>query len=229
MDEMANRIPNFVIVKGASGGGGSLRLRGIGTSNISAAFDSAIALNIDGVVNNSMRLVLNSFMDLQQVELLKGPQSLYYGKSASAGVLTMRSNDPGAEFEADVSVSYESEQDTTTVFGVISGPLTENFGARLALQNKKTDELFKNTAPGVEQTKRGEESFDARLTTIWEPTDSLDARLMEPCPVTIWRVQELSRMYLLAELSGVRAVWTATRLTVSFSLEMPTLFSKETT
>ena len=177
MDEMANRIPNFIIVKGASGGGGSLRLRGIGTSNISAAFDSAIALNIDGVVNNSMRLVMNSFMDLQQVELLKGPQSLYYGKSASAGVLTMRSNDPGSEFEADASVSYESEQDTTTVFGVISGPLGENFGARLALQNKKTDELFKNTAPGVEQTKRGEESFDARLTTTWDPTDSLDVKL----------------------------------------------------
>ena len=177
MDEMANRIPNFVIIKGASGGGGSLRLRGIGTSNISAAFDSAIALNIDGVVTNSMRMVNNTFMDLEQVELLKGPQSLYYGKSASAGVLTMRSNDPGSEFEADMSVSYESELDTTTVFGVISGPLSDTLGMRLALQSKETDELFKNTAPGVRNSKRGEESFDARLTTVWEPSDALDARL----------------------------------------------------
>lgn len=97
--EFATRVPTLSITPGGSGGGGSIRLRGVGSSEISAAFDSAVALNFDGVVANSARLVQNSFMDLEQVEVLKGPQALYFGKSASAGVISFKTKDPGDTFE----------------------------------------------------------------------------------------------------------------------------------
>jgi len=175
--EIGARVPNFGMIKGGSGTGGAVFLRGIGTNPVSAAFDSAIAFNIDGVINNTMRLVQNSFLDLQQVDVLKGPQSLYFGKSATAGVIAMRSRDPGDEFETELKASYEFEDETRLYSGYVSGPMGSRFGARLAFQHKHTDELWKNTAPVVNERYRGEESFDSRLTLVWDPHASLQAKL----------------------------------------------------
>ena len=55
--EIASRVPNFSIQTGGSGSGGTLNLRGVGSSAISAAFDSAVALDIDGVQISRMRMV----------------------------------------------------------------------------------------------------------------------------------------------------------------------------
>ncbi|MDG1000507.1 MAG: TonB-dependent receptor [Pseudomonadales bacterium] len=175
VDEIASRVPNFRVTSGGSGSSGSLRLRGVGSSAISAAFDSAVAFNLDGVMANTMRLVQNSFMDVEQVEVLKGPQSLYFGKSASAGVLSITSKNPGDEFEASISAAYEGQYDTMLTSGFVSGPLTEKVAARLAFQYKDTDELYQNSAPGVVNPTRGEESLDMRLTLTADITDTLAA------------------------------------------------------
>ena len=55
-EEVAARVPNFNIQSGGSGSGGTLNLRGVGSSAISAAFDSAVALDIDGVQISRMRM-----------------------------------------------------------------------------------------------------------------------------------------------------------------------------
>lgn len=175
--EIATRVPSLAVAVGGSGGGASISLRGIGSSSISAAFDSAVALNIDGVVTNSARLVQNSFMDLEQVEVLKGPQSLYFGKSASAGVLSFKSRDPGDTFEAALNASYEFEEDGYVVDGFLSGPLSEDVGARLAFRYNKANEVMINDFPGAANPDIGEESFDARFTLAFEPTSRFRANI----------------------------------------------------
>ena len=58
--DAAKMVPNMVIAQGGSGNGSSLRLRGIGSSSISAAFDHSVAINLDGVVVNRGRFIHNS-------------------------------------------------------------------------------------------------------------------------------------------------------------------------
>lgn len=171
--EIAERIPNFRIQTGGSGSGGTLNLRGVGSSAISAAFDSAVAFDIDGVQISRMRMVQSAFMDLAQVDVLKGPQSLYFGKSASAGVISFRSADPGEEFEAKIGAGYDSQMDSTYVDGYISGPLSDTVGARLAARYAKTDDFWRNNAPGVADNEFGEEDLNARLTLTWAPSDTV--------------------------------------------------------
>jgi len=171
--EIAERIPNFRIQTGGSGSGGTLNLRGVGSSAISAAFDSAVAFDIDGVQVSRMRMVQAAFMDLAQVDVLKGPQSLYFGKSASAGVISFRSADPGEEFEAKIGAGYDYEQEGTYIDGFISGPLTDTLGARLAVRYAETDNFHENNAPGVAAEEFGEDDFNARLTLTWDPSDTV--------------------------------------------------------
>ena len=144
LTDAAKMVPNFRINAGGSGNGSNIYLRGIGSSSISAAFDQSVAINIDGVVVNRGRFIHNAYLDMSQIEVLKGPQSLYFGKSATAGVISIKTNDPTDEFEAEFGVGVETEHETTFFEGVISGPISENFLARLAFGTSETDELREN-------------------------------------------------------------------------------------
>jgi len=173
LEEVAARVPNFNIQVGGSGSGGTLNLRGVGSSAISAAFDSAVAFDIDGVQVSRMRMVQSAFMDLEQVDVLKGPQSLYYGKSATAGVVAFKSADPGDEFEAKVAGGYDFGLEGQFVDAFISGPLTDQFGARLAMRYAESDKIWENTNPN-RSSDFGEKDLNARLTLVWTPSDTVN-------------------------------------------------------
>ena len=111
--------------------------------------------------------------ELEQVDVLKGPQSLYFGKSASAGVVSFRSANPGEEFEAKIGAGYDPSQEGSYVDGFISGPLTDTLGARLAARYAKTNDFWRNTAPGAADEKFDEEDLNARLTLAWAPSDTV--------------------------------------------------------
>ncbi len=171
-EEIAARVPNFNVQTGGSGSGGTLNLRGVGSSAISAAFDSAVAFDIDGVQVSRMRMVQSAFLDLEQVDILKGPQSLYFGKSASAGVISFRSANPGEEFEAKIAGGYDFEMEGQYIDGFISSPITDTFGARLAVRYAENDKIWENEAPG-RPSDFSEEDLAARLTLQWDPSDTL--------------------------------------------------------
>ena len=150
--DVGRLVPNMQIYSAGSGSGSGIYLRGVGSSSISAAFDPAVALNVDGVVLSASRLIYAGQMDMRQIEVLKGPQSLYYGKSATAGVVSILTNDPGDEFELMLRGAILPEHDGRRYEAVVSGPLGDSFGARLALSGYDYDEFRKNTFPqeGVE-------------------------------------------------------------------------------
>ena len=183
--DAAKMVPNMRIAHGGSGNGSSLTLRGIGSSSISAAFDHSVAINIDGVVVNRGRFIHNSYMDMQQLEVLKGPQSLYFGKSATAGVVSITTNDPGDEFEFEISGGVETEHEGTFAEMVVSGPVSDTFGARLAIGITENDEMWENYSYANDPMPYGngtlpyfgDDSLNARLTLVWNPTDNFEAKL----------------------------------------------------
>ncbi len=177
--DVVSRVPTLNVQVGGSGSGGQLSLRGVGSSNISAAFDSAVAFDFDGVQVSTMRLVQAGFFDTQQIDVLKGPQSLFFGKSASAGVFAIRSADPTPDWEIGVEGQYEFEEQGYTVNGFISGPISDTLGIRIAAQYNDIDE-FVELQPGANSANgnfRGQTNFVGRVTLAWEPDDRFDANL----------------------------------------------------
>lgn len=174
--DVGRLVPNMTLYSAGSGSGSAIYLRGIGSSTISAAFDPAVALNIDGVVLSASRMIVAGQLDMRQIEVLKGPQSLYFGKSATAGVVSILTNDPGEELEIMARAGYSPEHEGYRVEGVLSGPITDTFGARLAVSTYKDDELRENIDPRADSDYRGRESTDARLTLQWDVTDNFSAK-----------------------------------------------------
>jgi len=176
--DLQSRVPALTIQVGGSGAGASVNLRGIGSSAISSAFDSAVAFDIDGVQVSSARLVQAAFFDVNQVEVLKGPQTLFFGKSATAGVFSLKSADPTPEWEFGIDGAYEFEEDGTSISGFASGPLTETLGFRAAAYYNDIDEFQQIQEESFAAREfRGQENFVGRLTLDWEPADNFNANL----------------------------------------------------
>lgn len=182
--DVVSRVPALNVQVGGSGSGGQISLRGVGSSNISASFDSAVAFDFDGVQVSTMRIVQAGFFDVEQIDILKGPQSLFFGKSASAGVFAIRSANPTREWEVAGKASYEFEENGYTIGGHISGPLTDTLGIRVAGQYQDIEDYVK-VQPGTPafnpdgtfRDSRGLSNFVGRATLQWDPVDNFNANL----------------------------------------------------
>ncbi|MEP3224451.1 MAG: TonB-dependent receptor [Parasphingorhabdus sp.] len=176
--DLVSRVPGLTVQVGGSGASASVALRGVGSSGISNAFDSAVALNIDGIAVSTQRLLQAGFFDVAQVEVLKGPQPLYFGKSASAGVLSLRSANPTPTWEVAGKASYEFEEEGYTVGGYISGPLSDTLGIRVAAEYQDIEKYsqLQPNVPALDRDK-GLTNFIGRVTLAWEPTDNFNANL----------------------------------------------------
>jgi outer membrane receptor protein involved in Fe transport len=143
---ISKMVPLMVVGRQVSGSGASIFLRGVGSSSLSSGFDQSVAFNLDGIAMTRGREIINTQYDLKQVEVLKGPQALFFGKNSTGGVVSMTTADPGPNFEVKVKAGYEFIADERYGEAVISGPITENFGARLAVRASKMKGYFDNEA-----------------------------------------------------------------------------------
>src|SRR5690606_25363452 len=118
--KIGQMVPQVQLGVSGGGGGGFLSIRGIGTSPNNSGFDQAVSMNIDGVQVSRGRLITAGFFDLERVEVLKGPQALFFGKNSPAGVVSLTSRGPGDKLEGYVRVGYEFEADETIGEAAIS-------------------------------------------------------------------------------------------------------------
>jgi len=173
---------------GGGGSGATFAIRGIGSASGDKGIEQTVAVNIDGVQSSRGKLSVLSMFDVQQIEVLKGPQALYFGKNSPGGVVAVKTVNPGDKFEGYARAGYEFESRERFIEAAAGGPLSETFGARLALRASKMDGWLKNDAqagpdpfrpggttnPGNDRIPGSKEVL-GRLTLAWKPSDSLDA------------------------------------------------------
>ena len=182
LDDVARFTPGLII--GEGGGtlqGGNVALRGLGGADNNPLGDQAVAFDMDGVAIARATIRRLSEMDMQQVEVLKGPQALFFGKNSPGGVISIRTADPTNRFEAKISETYEAIAHEWRTESYVSGPVTETLGARLAVFWDDMRGWSKDTVPQTSPFAAASPTPDnreaaARLTLKWEPTDRLRAR-----------------------------------------------------
>ena len=173
------KMTPMLTIGAASGSYGSIiGLRGASGSTSNAASEGAVTVTVDGVpVSNGPIVRLSSF-DVGQVEVLKGPQALFFGKNASGGIISIRTAEPTSVFKAQISGGYEFNARQGDVDGYVSGPISDTLTARVSghfsrqrgyFQNLATNPAFR-FAPGTKEEA-------GRLSLNWEPNDQLTVKL----------------------------------------------------
>ena len=196
IEKIAAATPNLNVGRASNGSAAQITLRGIGSSSTSIGIEQSVAIVVDGAYYGQGRVIEEGFFDLARVEVLKGPQALFFGKNATAGVISLTTNDPTYEWTGSVRGGYEFKAKQYSLEGIISGPLTDTLGIRLAARYSKMDGgYYRNVSTNmnyttvdvaagygdpetlistpVESPMPQQEEFLGRLTLKWEPFDGL--------------------------------------------------------
>ena len=152
-----------------------LMIRGIGTTAGNEAFESAVAIFHDDLYYGRDNLGQNAFFDLERVEVLRGPQPLYFGQSATAGAINVTSRTPGDSFEGNMQAAYGDDSELNFEIG-LGGPISDTFGLRFAGRYYELDDdQYYNPITGRNQATKENQAY--RLVGLWEPSNSVSVRL----------------------------------------------------
>ncbi len=106
----------------------SIRIRGIGSIGSNAGIDPSVGLFIDGVYQGRAGMSITDFMDIERVEVLRGPQGTLYGKNTAAGALNVISRAPAEELEAELE-GVVGNYDALELRGMVNLPVGEGGNA----------------------------------------------------------------------------------------------------
>ncbi len=148
------------------------KIRGISTFSFSDGFESSVATVIDGVVLGREAQGFFDFVDVESIEVIKGPQGTLFGKNASAGVINIRTKAPEFDFGGKADISYGSF-DEIKIRGTVTGPLVEDkLAARISGTYNKRDGFYDNPIAG-ESDLNDKEQLSLRAKLLFQPNDEL--------------------------------------------------------
>jgi outer membrane receptor protein involved in Fe transport len=170
LNDLSMFAPGLVITESAEENG--LLIRGAGTQGKNLAFEQGAPTFIDGIHFGRASSVKNAFMDVERIEVLRGPQPVYFGQNASAGALNITSRRPTEEWEGyiDAELGNFGRQ---SIEAAVGGPLSDTFGIRVAGRYDVLEGFMRDWETGKKFPQR--ESKIIRLTLDWQPTDSFGA------------------------------------------------------
>ncbi len=169
IDDLQYSVPNLHMTE--TGISTQMFIRGIGTGN-NQGFEQSVGQYIDGIHYGRPQLLRMPFLDIERIEVLKGPQSIMFGKNSVAGALNLSSAKPTEDTEAHVGLQYQPAIGATELTAMLSGSLSDTLSARVALRDYSEDGYIDNSFKERDETQREESAI--RLSVLWQPNDDMD-------------------------------------------------------
>lgn len=172
--DLVKLAPSLTVGIGDNKQNSGFRIRGIGTNVFSVGAEQSVAVIIDDVSTVQAGQSLANLVDIERIEVLRGPQSTLFGKSASAGVVSVVTKAPSEEFEGSVEVSA-TDDDEERILASISGPISDTLGFRLSGHWSDREGFVDNLSIG--DKVNGEESKGLRGKLQWDISNTVQATL----------------------------------------------------
>jgi iron complex outermembrane recepter protein len=142
LESLSVRLPNFRIATAPVSD--FVTVRGVGSS-LNLGFEQSVGTFVDGIYRGRARSTRSGLFDIERVELLKGPQSTFFGNNTIAGAINITTRKPASRFEADVLGSYWPEFGEYSVEGGTSLPLSDALAVRIAARQSGLDGYASNS------------------------------------------------------------------------------------
>ncbi|MDG1904019.1 MAG: TonB-dependent receptor [Arenicella sp.] len=166
-------MPNVNIVDTANVGDTQVSIRGIVSTRDA---ESTFAYVVDGVLNTNPNSFNEELVDIEQIEVLKGPQGALYGRNAVAGAILVTTRKPGDEPEGKVTLGLGT-QGSSRVAASYSTPLSDSVKASVTYSQRETDGFFSNALTGASSVDFLKDQT-GRVRLLWDISDraSLDLK-----------------------------------------------------
>ncbi len=164
LESLQAYVPNLAVKQGVLGN--NIAIRGVASGD-NQSFEQSVGMYVDGIAYPRAPLSKVPMFDMERVEVVRGPQSILFGKNSIGGAISMTSAKPTSEFEGSVSGRIETEHDEHELQVVVNGALTDSVYGRLALHKREIDGWVDNEVSG---TGKSEEEV-VRASLLWETND----------------------------------------------------------
>ncbi|CAN5283186.1 TonB-dependent receptor [soil metagenome] len=169
--DLQGAVPNLNIVQGrGSSNSTNIYIRGVGQPDALQTFDPAVGVYVDDVYFSRIRGTQFDLLDLERVEVLRGPQGTLYGKNTIGGALKLVSRRPGQDFRARASAAY-GDYDLVDVQGAVSGPITDTLALGLSALHSERGGYVTDPVTGAEYNDKN--STAVRAALAWDPAANL--------------------------------------------------------
>lgn len=175
-DQLADITPNvtFDPVAFASGrnSAAQIYIRGIGQTDFTAVTDPGVGLYIDGVYfARSIGAVLD-FLDVDQVQILRGPQGTLFGRNTIGGAILVNSRKPSDEMSGSIKVEIGSDSKLFAT-GYLDLPFSETLKSKFAVSRRVRDGYVTRVTDG--EDFGDDDTWGARAAFLWTPTENFEA------------------------------------------------------
>ena len=161
-------VPNLNIVQGrGSSNATNIYIRGVGQPDALQTFDPAVGVYVDDVYLSRIRGNQLDLLDVERIEVLRGPQGTLYGKNTIGGALKFVSRRPGQTFRANATVAVGS-YDQLEFKGSASGPVTDTLAAGFAVMRSERDGFIKDSV--LDRRYTDKDSLGVRGTLAFTPS-----------------------------------------------------------
>ena len=167
LERVADYIPNFTIAQ--TGMGPTISIRGI-SSGVNQGFEQSAAQFVDGVHFGRTPLARAPLLDIERIEVLRGPQSILLGKNSTAGAISVITAQPTQTFSARATALYEPEYGKKDTRFIVSGPISQSLAGRLAILDSRSDGFYQNSTLDRDESEEKERVI--RGTINWKPSDN---------------------------------------------------------
>ena len=170
MDDLANFVPSVEIDFTTQEQ--DISIRGYGTVGANLSADQAAPTFVDGIHYSRGSMIQSAFVDLERVEVLRGPQPVFFGQNATVGAFSLITRKPTAEWEGNV-LAEAGNFGRVTLEGGIGGPISDTWGIRFAGKYDELDGYLTNITTGDKFPQR--QDAVGRVTLQWTPNDIFTA------------------------------------------------------
>ena len=155
----------------------AVNIRGLGVpfGLTSDGFEQGVGIYVDDVYYSRVASATFDFLDVAQIEVLRGPQGTLYGKNTTAGAINIQTNQPTFDFEGKAEVSLGNYEFRQARFA-ISGPLSETVAARVAFSGTSRRGTIRNVTTG--EDIQSLDNIGVRAQLLWEPADNLTVKVV---------------------------------------------------
>jgi iron complex outermembrane receptor protein len=180
MDQLSAVVPNLQFDKAAPSSGsssvGQIFIRGIGQADYTPVTDPGVALYVDGIyIGRSPGNVLD-LIDIERVEVLRGPQGTLFGRNSIGGAIKVHSRLPSFDDTASRVELRVGNDDLKAMTLRWNLPATESLATSVAIGRLQRDGYVERPVDGIETGDR--DRWSARGALRWEPTDTISASLV---------------------------------------------------
>lgn len=171
--EALSTLPSLNIHNGNNAATTAVWIRGVGSLTNTSMDDNSVDVVVDGISNGKSGLA-RPLLDIERIEVAKGPQGTLFGTKAEAGSIMIKTADPQPEFESKIGVNV-GNLNLRGINGLLNVPLSKQFSFRLAAQVERFDDYIKDRDTGRPLNTKTNDALQAKLR--WNDGDRNDAVL----------------------------------------------------